>query len=46
MINVLLGVVYLCLIIPLAVLAHDWRNRDISNDVSTIGDSLAAAAVR
>lgn len=51
MINILFALVYFCLMIPMTKLAHDWRSMEsssgvISNDVSTIGDSLAAASVR
>jgi len=50
-INILFALVYFCLIFPMAVFADEWRSREsssgvISNDVGTIGDSLAAASVR
>lgn len=51
MINVLFALVYFFLMIPMAKLAHDWRSKEnlsgiVSNDVRTIGDSMAAASVR
>ena len=51
MINALLALVYFSLAIPIAVFAVKWSNREssssaISYDVSTVGDSLAAASVR